>query len=417
MYDLRISPAFLSGTLDAPPSKSAAHRALICASLADGISSVFPLSSSDDMVATIQVLSSMGGQIKLDSSTAQIQGGCNKGDGAILNCKESGSTLRFLLPVAAALGMRATFCGEGRLPDRPIGVLKEQLEAHGISFSADRMPFSIFGKLSGGQFVLPGDVSSQFVSGLLFALPLLEEDSELRLSSPLESAGYVDMTLCALKRSGIEIKTTKSSYHIKRRQSYRSGGFQVEGDYSNAAFWLCAGVIGGNISVRGLDTNSVQGDRAILEILHRFGGSLTIKDDIIACKKSALHGCRIDASAIPDLVPILAVTGALSRGTTELYNAARLRIKESDRLSTTAALLRNLGGRVEEFPDRLVIHGGRLLGGEVDGANDHRIVMSAAIAAQFCEKPVSISGAHAVQKSYPDFFEKLSALGGQFHVI
>ncbi|MEM1483680.1 3-phosphoshikimate 1-carboxyvinyltransferase [Oscillospiraceae bacterium PP1C4] len=417
MSDIRVYPARLCGEITAPPSKSEAHRALICAALAAGDSIVSPLSASEDMIATAQVLRAMGMQITREAGSAAVRGGtCAKGE-VTLDCKESGSTLRFLLPVAAALGLQAVFCGEGRLPERPIGTLSNQLKEHGITFSAERMPFTISGKLTGGCFTLPGDVSSQFVSGLLFALPLVDSDSEIVLTSPLQSAGYVDMTLSTLRQSGIEIIITENGYRINGNQVYRAGDKAVEGDYSNAAFWLCAGAIGGEISVGGLDADSMQGDRAIVEVIRRFGGTIATENSIVTSGKTPLSGCRIDAAPIPDLVPVIAVMAAFAQGNTEIYNAARLRIKESDRLQAVSALLRNLGGKVDEYPDRLVIHGGGLRGGEADGANDHRIIMAAAVAAQLCSEPVIIRGAQAVNKSYPNFFDDLIKLGGRCDVI
>lgn len=436
MPDIKIYPAVPCGILDAPPSKSAAHRALICASLANGHSRVTPLSNSADMEATIQVLSAMGAQIKREGSTASICGigGQVESPSPVLklNCKESGSTFRFLLPVAAALGCNAVFSGEGRLPERPVSILMEQLASHGISFSGEQMPFSISGNLTGGTFSLPGDVSSQFISGLLFALPLVAQDSEIILTSPLQSADYVQMTLAALSESGIFVERTETGWAIPGRQAYQSNDRCVEGDWSNAAFWLCAGAISGDgkLGVRGLDDGSAQGDRIITDIIRRFSGDFFVMDvtfsngscqdnDILSAFRPSgnLIGQRIDAGPIPDLVPIISVMGAFAEGKTEIYNAARLRIKESDRLATVTALLRGLGGQVEEYPDRLVIHGGGLRGGVADGANDHRIVMAAAIAGLFCKEPVTIRGVQAVNKSYPNFFDELQKLGGRFDVV
>jgi len=416
--DVRVYPGRPSGCLTAPPSKSAAHRALICAALAQGESEIAPVSDSTDMAATLGVLAAMGQQAERDGKTVRFRGMPWVKQPVVLNCRESGSTLRFLLPVATALGLSATFLGEGRLPERPIGVLTEQLSRHGISVTGSGMPFSIDGKLTGGVFTLPGDVSSQFISGLLFALPLLMQDSEIRLTTPLESAAYVDMTLSALADAGIQIERTGDGFLIKGGQLYRPGRKTVEGDFSNAAFWLCAGVIGGTIAIDGLQEQSVQGDRAIVKLAQAFGASVSAQNGQITVESAPLRGIRIDAAPIPDLVPILAVTAAFAQGDTEIYNAARLRIKESDRLSAVSGLIRNLGGEAQEFPDWLIIRGsGGLRGGEVDGMNDHRIVMSAAIAALFCHESVVIRGAQAVRKSYPDFFEDLKRLGGRYDVI
>ncbi len=418
MSNVRVYPAKLSGSLTAPPSKSAAHRALICAALAQGESEIAPVSDSTDMGATLGVLAAMGQPAERDGKTVRFRGMPWAEHPVTLNCRESGSTLRFLLPVAAALGLSATFLGEGRLPERPVGVLTEQLSRHGISITGSGMPFSIKGKLTGGVFTLPGDISSQFISGLLFALPLLLQDSEIRLTTPLESAAYVDMTLSALSDAGIRIERSEGSFLVKGGQSYRPGRKTVGGDFSNAAFWLCAGAIGGSIAIDGLEAHSVQGDRAVVELVRAFGASISVQNGQTIVESAPLHGIRINAAPVPDLVPILAVTAAFAQGDTEIYNAARLRIKESDRLSAVSKLIRNLGGEALEFPDRLIIRGtGGLRGGEADGMNDHRIVMSAAIAALFCREPVVIRGAQAVRKSYPDFFEDLKRLGGRYDVI
>lgn len=416
MSDVRITPCAPIGELSAPPSKSAAHRALICAALSGKPCRVFPVAASSDMQATLCVLRAMGARFTRSADAVTFEGAswqsCEP-----LDCLESGSTLRFLLPVAAALGLSATFTGSGRLPERPLGALMEQMRTHGVAFSADRLPFSIKGRLTAGRYALPGDVSSQFISGLLFALPLLEGDSEIVLTSPLQSAGYVDMTLEALAQSGVQVARTETGWKVPGEQAYRDGDRRVEADWSNAAFWLCAGAIGGAVRLTGLQTGSAQGDRAVFELLGQFGAQTTLDAHAACCTHAPLHGIRIDAGPIPDLVPILAITAAFAKGDTEIYNAGRLRIKESDRLATVMALLGDLGGSADEYPDRLIIHGGGLHGGTADGANDHRIVMGAAVAGMFCREPVVIRGAEAVNKSYPNFFEDFRKLGGLCDVI
>ena len=416
MSDVRILPHAPRGKLAAPPSKSAAHRALICAALSAMPCRVFPVAASSDMRATLRVLRAMGVNWTQEEHTVVFEGASWQAREPF-DCLESGSTLRFLLPVAAALGLPAAFTGGGRLPERPLGALMEQMRAHGVAFSDGRLPFSISGRLAAGRYTLPGDVSSQFISGLLFALPLVEGDSEIVLTSPLQSAGYVDMSLEALAQSGIRVSRTESGWQVPGGQAYRSGERTVEADWSNAAFWLCAGAAGGDVRLTGLRDGSAQGDRAVFDLIGQFGAQISRDANVTRCAHAPLHGIRIDAGPIPDLVPILAVTAAFAQGDTEIYNAGRLRIKESDRLSTVAALLRDLGGSVDEYPDRLTIHGGGLRGGTADGANDHRVVMSAAIAGMFCREPVLIRGAEAVHKSYPDFFEDFKKLGGLCDVI
>ncbi len=286
--------------------------------------------------------------------------------------------------------------GHGRLPDRPQEILLHLLAEHGAAADAGRLPLTLSGGLRGGRFTLPGDVSSQYVSGLLFALPLLPEGGEICLSTPLQSAGYVEMTLRSLARFGVGVERTATGYLVPGGQKYRSPGeLSPEGDWSNAAFFLAAGV-----EVTGLDRESAQGDRVIERLLPALGG-----------------GAVVDLEQIPDLLPILAVAAARARGVTRFVGGARLRLKESDRIESTASLLRALGVGAETLPDGLTVHGGSFVGGLVDGANDHRIVMAAAVAAVTAKGAVTIRGAEAVAKSYPRFFEDLKSLGGIFHVL
>lgn len=411
-----IRPSVLKGTISAPPSKSAAHRALICAALSKGPAGAAPVSDSNDMLATRAVLEAFG--FPSSRKGQSIAFSANHPAQHIFPCRESGSTLRFLLPVAAALGLEGEFTGEGRLPERPLEPLLSLMKAHGISFSGEKLPLSLSGKLTPGLFELPGNISSQFISGLLFALPLLEGTSEIHITSPLQSAGYVELTIQILAQAGIKIEKIQEGFRIPGNQLYQPILLSVEGDWSGGAFWICAGALSGKIAVIGVNLASAQGDKAVIPILEEMGASVSIKQDTVIVIPSPLHGCRIDAGPIPDLIPILAVTAAYAQGDTEFYNAGRLRLKESDRLSVTAEMLRALGGNVEEFPDRLIVHGGSPLhGGTVNGANDHRIVMSAAIAACCCKGPVTISDAQAVSKSYPDFFEAFQKLGGDCDVF
>ena len=274
MSDVRILPHAPRGKLAAPPSKSAAHRALICAALSAMPCRVFPVAASSDMRATLRVLRAMGVNWTQEENTVVFEGASWQAREPF-DCLESGSTLRFLLPVAAALGLPAAFTGGGRLPERPLGALMEQMRAHGVAFSDGRLPFSISGRLAAGRYTLPGDVSSQFISGLLFALPLVEGDSEIVLTSPLQSAGYVDMTLEALAQSGIRVSRTESGWQVPGGQAYRSGERTVEADWSNAAFWLCAGAAGGDVRLTGLRDGSAQGDRAVFDLIGQFGAQIS----------------------------------------------------------------------------------------------------------------------------------------------
>ena len=276
-------------------------------------------------------------------------------------------------------------------------------------------PLRCQGKLEAGIYEIPGNISSQFITGLLFALPLLKGDSEIRLTSALESARYVDMTLQVLKQYGVVVSCTEEGFQIPGGQSYLAQqSVQIEGDWYNAAFWLTAAAMGKKITVTCLDENSTQGDKKILDILKRMGAKVEQRDWEATVTPERLDGTDIDAGDIPDLVPILAAAAAVSRGKTRIYNAGRLRLKESDRLKSVSQVLNGLGGQVRELEDGLEITGReRLAGGRVDAAGDHRIAMMAAVAAMVCENPVEICGAQAVNKSYPGFFEDYQSLGGK----
>jgi len=404
--DVRITPAPLSGFIQAIASKSYAHRALICAALCDSDSFIRLNSSSKDIEATVECLFSLGAEITREGETTRVSpaGGVNN---PVLPCGESGSTLRFLLPVAAALRKKTVFTAAGRLPERPLSPLKDEMERHGVSFS-DSFPLEINGMLTSGEYTLDGSVSSQFVSGLLFALPLLDGDSRISLIPPIESKPYIDMTVRTLRRFGIEIIEELNAYFIKGNQQYKACDFTVEGDWSNAAYFLACGV-----KVAGLNLNSAQGDRAIADLLSSMGAEVEYSSDFLSFKTDNLHAIEIDAKNIPDLVPLLAVLCATAKGRSVIYNASRLKYKESDRLESVYSLLKNLGARIEKTDDGFIIDGvERLSGGEADSFNDHRIVMSAAVASTACENEVLIKNAFAVAKSYPAFFEDFNSLGG-----
>lgn len=411
-----IKPAKLSGTIPAIASKSDAHRLLILAALCPGETRLILEQRSEDIDATIACLRALGAEIMLLPDGVRVRGIERVNENPLLDCGESGSTFRFLLPVAAALCERARFTGSGRLPERPIGELMTVLQAHGVAFSAERLPFETIGKLAGGNFALPGNVSSQYLTGLLLALPKLPQDSTVLLTTRLESAAYVDITLHALKRFGVRVEAQNGGYTVPGGQAIQSPGeLRVDGDWSNAAFFLGAGALGNPVTMTGLHLDSPQGDKAILDALRRFGARVETTQEAITISPAALSGCTIDVGETPDLLPILAVLGACAKGETRLVNAARLRLKESDRLASVSAMLRALGGRVEELPDALVISGGQLAGGTVDSVRDHRIAMSAAIASVRCTDQVTILGADAVKKSYPAFYTDFNKLGGFAH--
>ncbi len=406
--DIIITPNRLSGEVVVPPSKSVAHRMIIAASLANGVSTITNLSPSVDITATMDCMRALGSKISYSNNTAVIEGIKSSPDKAVLNCHESGSTLRFLIPVACALGTNAEFTGSGKLPQRPITPFLDELPKHGVTFdipeNGDNLPCKVQGKLTGGKFEIDGGISSQFITGLLFALPLLSDDSEIIMTSPLQSKPYVDITIGVLRNFGCEIKETKTGYSVKGGQKLKPFSGAVEGDYSQASFFYAANILGSSIKIKGLNENSLQGDKAIVDI----------------CEKIMSNGkaYELDCSDIPDLVPILSVLGCFCKGTSRITNAARLRIKECDRLAAMETCLNKAGGKVKSTPDGLEIEGvDTLKGVETDSFNDHRIAMSMAIAATRCEGEMIIRRAECVSKSYPDFFEVYRALGGQFKEI
>lgn len=387
----------LKGTIGAIASKSMAHRYLICSALSSSITGVRCETRSDDISVTAGCLRAMGAELSYSD------GGYFVGQGKsvkrpTLDCGESGSTLRFLLPVAAALGNEARFIRGTRLRVRPIKALTDELARHGCSISDETSdPLCVGGRLLPGYYELPGDVSSQFVSGLLFALPLCNGDSTLKIIGKTESLPYIEMTISALNTFGIRIDKTENGYFVPGNQKYVSPGTaQVEGDWSAAAFWLCAEMLGADVKVTGLSDSSLQGDKKVVEEIEK------LKSD---------GKVFLDAADIPDLVPVLSVAAASRNSTTVVYNAGRLRIKESDRLKTTCEMLKNLGVSCSETEDGLKISGGGLRPGTVRAENDHRIAMSAAIASVVAGD-VTVEGAEAVSKSYPAFWEDFKRLGG-----
>lgn len=413
MSEVTCMPAPVHGTGQVPPSKSAAHRALIAAALA-GEGQVTGVQPSADMEATMDGVAGLGVSVRLAGETVRFAPAAVP-DAPVVDCRESGSTLRFLIPLYGVKGIPATFVGRGRLPQRPLGVYSDCLPPHGLTLnSSGGLPLTLYGRLEAGEYAVPGNISSQFLTGLLFALPLCRGDSLLRLTTPLESAGYVEMTLRTLHQSGIVVYHRPEGWVIPGGQTYTPRCYTVEKDWSQAAFFLAAGAIAGQVRLRGLDMASAQGDKAIVSLLRQFGASITEDADGLLCQKAKMKGTAIDAAQIPDLVPILSVVGAFAEGETHIFNAERLRIKESDRLLAIADGLRRIGANVKEEPDGLRIQGGRpLRGGYVQGYNDHRIVMSMAVAALGCVHAVTVTQAESVNKSWPDFFSDFRAIGGQ----
>lgn len=416
--ELQIEPTPLRGTIGAVPSKSQAHRLLILAALADVPTQISLPQSSADIECTLSCLQAMGAGLERRGGGVLVTPIAEPRPAPLLDCGESGSTLRFLLPVAAALGAGGRFCGSGRLPERPLNDLLTAMRKQGAVFSQEKLPLAVSGKLRPGVYVLPGNVSSQYFTGLLLALPLLPGDSAIRIGGELESSAYIEMTLSALRRFGLNVFRCGGSFEIPGGQKYCSPGkVKVEGDWSSAAFFLAAGALGGPVTVAGLDSASPQGDRAIVSVLKRFGAFTQMTGDRVTVSGGKMRGGDIDVREIPDLLPVLAATAAGAEGTTRFTGGARLRFKESDRILSTAALINSLGGSAVELPEGLLVNGGRLDGGAVDSFGDHRIVMAAAVAALRCAGPVMIRDAGAVEKSYPTFFTHYRELGGNVDVI
>lgn len=415
---ITLTPRKLRGEImDVIASKSMAHRVLICAALADSPTEIVCNSSSRDIMATIDALRSLGAGIKIYGNVFIVQPIADIPNMRVsINCRESGSTLRFLLPIIGVFGVNAVIMGSGRLSKRPLSPLIEELTAHGMTITHSihtGLPLECSGKLTGSSYIISGEVSSQFVTGLLFALSA-SGGGKITVSGRLESQPYVDMTVFVLKQFGVSVEENSGDYIVKAGKLRSPGRICVEGDWSNGAFWLAAGALSTDgVSVSPLSTESVQGDREILLLLNKFGADVTISGKTVTVRRKALHGTEFDASDIPDLVPVLAIIAAAAEGTTVIRGVARLRLKESDRIKSVYDMLTALGATVETDNEKITIVGGQIRGGTVDSQNDHRIAMAAAIAAAAADGDITIVGAEAVEKSYPDFF---NIMGGLYNV-
>lgn len=420
MPNVRYLPFTPSGSVTAPPSKSDVHRAIICAALSRGKCTISPVALSNDIKATIGCIEALGAKASINNGVLTVDGTeLFTESSAKLDCGESGSTLRFFVPVAALGNVTAEFIGSGRLPQRPIGIFTDILPQKGVKCETKGgLPLKISGKLKSGEFEVPGNVSSQFITGLLFALPLLDGDSDIVLTSPIESVGYINMTIRTMAQFGVKIEATDCGWHIKGGQKYVPHDYRTDGDWSQAAFFMVSGAINGEVTVNNLNRNSAQGDKQIVEILKQFGAEVTQTDASVTVRSKPMHAISINASQIPDLVPVLAVCASFAKGTTRITNAERLRIKESDRLKTTASLINSLKGKVTELSDGLEITGvQRLKGGKTDGFNDHRIVMSAAACAAGLDGTIICTDALSINKSYPEFFNDYNSIGGKANVL
>lgn len=415
MNSIIIKPSKLNGIIKAPPSKSLSHRAIICASLCkDGNGSIIDnVILSEDIKATIDGMRELGAEIKVvegvnETYSIHVRGERNNIEKAKINCRESGSTLRFLIPLGLMLSEECTFTGSGKLVERPLDIYYKIFEEKKVKYTTNDgiLPLSVSGSLKSGNYKISGNISSQFISGLLFALPLTEYDSTIKITDTMESKGYVDLTLEILNKFNISIENKNyEEFKIKGNSKYSSTNYTVEGDLSQAAFFLVAKEIGNSVNCTGINPNTMQGDKEILNVINKFNHiEINSKDEIV-----------IDASQIPDLVPILTVLASLKEGkTTRIIKAERLRIKESDRLKAICSEMNKLGANIKELDDGLLIEGLSSLkgGATVNSWNDHRIAMSIAIAATKCEKEIILENYTAVNKSYPQFWNDYKSLGG-----
>ena len=423
---IKIRPGKLNGTIEIPPSKSYSHRAVIAAALAENEkkSKIDNLKFSVDITTTTDIMENWGAEIERFESALEIIG--NGGKVAprdkYVQCNESGSTIRFLIPVGITSENELIFDGKGKLVDRPLDSYYKIFKEQGLKYetTGGKLPLTANGKLKPGNYEIDGNISSQFITGLLYALPLLEGDSKLIINKNLESKGYVDLTLEILKLAGIEIVNNDyKSFDIRGNQTYKPFDYTVEGDYSQVAFWIVAGIISANrdneVKCLHVNKNSLQGDREIIEIVTRMGAKLEIFDDYVIVKPSKTKGTIIDISQCPDIGPILTVLAALSEGETRIINGERLRIKESDRITSIKTELNKLGANVDEEGDSLIIQGvdGFTGGVTVSAWNDHRIAMSLAVASTRCEKEIILEEAESVRKSYPHFWDDFVKMGGE----
>ena len=427
---IKIKPSTLNGKIEIPPSKSYSHRAVIAAALAENSrkSKIDNLKFSVDIITTTDIMENWGAKIKRFESALEIIGN----DGKVVpkdkyvQCNESGSTIRFLIPIGITDENELVFDGKGKLVDRPLDSYYRIFDKQGIFYKNEngKLPLTVNGKLKAGNYEIDGNISSQFITGLLYALPLLDGDSKLTINKNLESKGYIDLTLEILKLAGIEIMNNDyKSFDIRGNQIYKPFDYTVEGDYSQVAFWIVAGIISANsnneVKCLHVNKNSLQGDREIIEIVERMGANIEIFDDYVLVRPSKTKGTVIDISQCPDIGPILTVLAALSQGETRIINGERLRIKESDRITSIKTELNKLGANVAEEGDSLIIQGVEEFKGgvTVNAWNDHRIAMSLAIASTRCEKEIILEEAESVKKSYPHFWDDFVKMGGEIEVV
>ncbi len=409
-----IRPSGRKGTAAVPASKSQAHRYLICAGLSEEPSEIVCRGISEDIQATIDCLNAMGAKIETEGDLIRVTPLKEISAGHMeLHCKESGSTLRFLLPIVGVLGGQATFYMDGRLPSRTPQVYIYEMIAHGMNILQNGSMMECSGRLLSGMYMFPGNISSQFISGMLMASPLLDSDNIIRITGEIQSRNYLSLTEDALKFSNVGFGKGHSAYMVYGQQKYMfPAEAVVEGDWSAAAFFLCMGALSKEgITVRGLSADSSQGDKKILDLLREFGAEVRETEDGITVREGELKGISVDAADIPDLIPAVAALASAADGTTVITHAERLRLKETDRLKSTCGMLKALGADILEASDGMIVNGKeRLNGGTTQSYGDHRIAMAAAVAACRCEQEVVVEDAQCVAKSYPAFWEDFAAL-------
>ncbi|MCX5774408.1 MAG: 3-phosphoshikimate 1-carboxyvinyltransferase [Fusobacteria bacterium] len=427
--DIKIIPKNLTGKVKVPSSKSLTHRAIIAASLSAGKSKLTNITLSEDIKATIECMKALGATFEIKDEVVEVRGIKIVEKENIktleLACNESGSTLRFLIPIALSHEGEYLFTGKGRLVKRPQSEYYKMFVTQNIFFeklsSDDELPLKIVGKLSSGEFQLRGDLSSQFITGLLLALPLLEGDSVIELVTPLESKGYVDLTRDILKKFQIETIPHAHKYYVKGQQKYQKCNLSVEGDYSQAAFWLVAGAISrkSEIIVLNVEPNSLQGDLEIVNILSKIGVLVKYNSNSLAVFSSSFSAFEVDISQIPDLGPILTVLACFAKGKSRIYNGTRLRLKESDRITSMVAELKKMGASIQEIDDEIFVEGKEMLLGECELScwGDHRVAMALSIAAIRCINPITLKGAECVNKSYINFWREYNRLGGKTYEL
>lgn len=416
---IKLLPSLLKGSIKIPSSKSLSHRALICASLSKGKSTISNVIFSEDILSTIDALKQLGAKFEIIEDTITVIGIKKpKYDQNPVFCNESGSTIRFLIPLFSLTNKEVTFTGKPSLMARPQTIYKKIFDHDQHKFEQHEDKLMVKGSIKAREYTLDGDISSQFFSGLMFALPLLKEDSYIYFNGQIESKSYLDLTIEILSHYGIEINEIENGYFIRGNQEYKSANYRVEGDFSQAAFFLVAGIINGNISLDDLNHDSKQGDYEILNIIKQMKGKVIFTEKGFITEYSQTKGATIDISDCPDLGPIVALLGSLSKGITTITNISRLRLKESDRVESTVTTLKALGVNIKVEDEQIIIYGRQTLKGGVtlDSFNDHRIAMMVSIAALRCDNPLILTNASAINKSYPHFYEDYISVGGRLEI-